>query len=254
MIITIDIGNTNIVLGGFEEDKLVFTARIATNSVITEDEYASKIQSVLSLQNITVEITGAIISSVVPPLNTIMKKAVELVCHVEALLVEPGVKTGLNLLCDDPATVGADLVCACVAAKHLYGAPLLVVDIGTATKFLLIDQDGAMCGAAITPGVVIGLKALASNTAQLPQISLKAPASVMGKNTIDCMRAGVVFGNASMVDGMIERFNQELGVMLPVVATGGLAPTIIPHCKHECTMDPDLILKGLYLIYQKNNK
>ncbi len=253
MILTIDIGNTNIVLGGFENDKLSFVARIATDATKTEDEYASKIRSILSLHQVEkTAVRGAIISSVVPPLNGVMKKALRYVYDVEPLLVGPGIKTGINLHCDAPATVGADLICACVAVHHIYGSPALIIDMGTATKMMLLDRQGAFTGAAIIPGVTIGLKALASGTAQLPQISLDSPKSVVGKNTVDCMRAGVVYGNASMLDGMIERYNEEVGETLPVYATGGLAATIIPHCKHEITMDEDLLLKGLYILYQKN--
>ncbi|MBE7048522.1 MAG: type III pantothenate kinase [Ruminococcaceae bacterium] len=253
MIITIDIGNTNIVLGGFSDTNLLFTARIATNPLITEDEYATKIQGVLDLRHANGNVEGVIISSVVPPLNTIMTRAIQMVYGIKPLLVQPGIKTGVNLLCDNPATVGSDLICACVAAKYLYCAPALIVDIGTATKIIATDKTGAMIGVSIIPGVEIGLKALATYTAQLPQISLEAPPSVLGKNTIDCMRSGVVFGNAAMLDGMIDRFCEERKEELPIIATGGLASTIIPHCKHNITLDPDLVLKGLCHIYRKNS-
>ena len=253
MILAIDIGNTNIVLGGFVDDELTFVARIATDSSKTEDEYAVKIGSILKLRGVDkTTVQGAIIASVVPPLNTVMKRAVKMAYAVDALLVGPGIKTGINLHCDNPASVGADLICACVATHQLYGSPSLIVDMGTATKIMLMDQNGTFCGASIIPGVNIGLKALASGTAQLPQISLEAPKSVIGKNTIDCMRSGVVFGNASMIDGMIERYNEAMGENLKVYATGGLAPTILMHCKHEITFDHDLVLKGLNIIYQKN--
>lgn len=253
MILTIDIGNTNIVLGGFEKDELTFVARIATDATKTEDEYAGKICSVLSIHNVEkTAVKGAIISSVVPPLNTIMKKAVKFVYGVDAILVGPGIKTGINIHCDAPSSVGADLICACVAAHHIYGSPSLIIDMGTATKMLVMDQKGTFIGASIIPGVTIGLAALASGTAQLPQISLDSPKSVFGKNTVDCMRAGVVFGNASLIDGMIDRYNEEMGEILPVYATGGLASTVVCHCKHEITLDENLLLKGLYILYQKN--
>lgn len=253
MILAIDIGNTNIVLGGFETDKLTFVARISTNAVKTEDEYATKIKSILALHEVDkTSVKGAIISSVVPPLNSVMKEAVKIVYGIDALMVGPGIKTGINILCDNPSTVGADLICACVAAHHLYGSPSLVIDMGTATKMMVVNRDGAFIGVSIIPGVNIGLKALASGTAQLPQISLEAPGSVLGKNTIDCMRSGVVFGNASMLDGMIDRFNEEMGEQLQVIATGGLASTIVPHCKHKITLDDDLLLKGLKVLYEKN--
>ena len=254
MILAIDIGNTNIVLGGFKDESLVFVTRMETSPSKTEDEYASKILSILSMHNISKnDINGAIISSVVPPLNAVMKKAVKFAYGVEPLLVGPGIKTGINIHCDNPASVGADLICACVAARHLYGSPSLVIDMGTATKMMVIDKTGTFIGVSIIPGVRMGLKALSSDTAQLPQIGLDAPESVIGKNTVDCMKSGVIFGNASLIDGMIDRFNQEMGEELAVYATGGLAGTIIPHCKHKITVDEDMLLKGLYIIYKKNS-
>lgn len=253
MILTIDIGNTNIVLGGFVDDELSFVARIATNAAKTEDEYATKIHSILALHNVDAsKIDGAIISSVVPPLTSVMKRALKIAYGVDSLSVGPGVRTGINIHCDNPASVGADLICACVAAHHIYGSPSLIIDMGTATKMMVIDERGTFIGVSIIPGVNIALRALASGTAQLPQISLEAPKSVIGKNTVDCMRSGVVFGNAAMIDGMIERFDDEMGLTLPVYATGGLAETIIPHCKHEITLDRNLVLKGLNIIYKKN--
>ncbi len=253
MILVADIGNTNIVLGGFDGDSLNFVVRIATNPKKTEDEYASKIRSILHMHNVMSEdVEGAIISSVVPPLNPIIKKALKLVYNVEPLMVEPGIKTGINLKCDDPSSVGADLICACVAANHLYGSPCLVIDMGTATKILLIDDSGAFSGASIIPGVAMGLISLSSGTAQLPQVNLEAPKTVAGKNTIDCMKSGVVYGNASMIDGMINRFFKEYGKDIPVYATGGLSSTIIPHCEHDIIIDDNLLLKGLNVIYNKN--
>ncbi len=253
MLLAIDIGNTNIVLGGFLDDTLVFTARIATNANKTEDEYATKIKNILALHQVEKkEIEGAIISSVVPPLNSVMKKAIKCVYGVDALMVGPGIKTGINIHCDNPSTVGADLICACVAAHHIYKSPSLIIDMGTATKMMVMDKSGTFIGVSIIPGVNIALKALSNNTAQLPQISLEAPKSVIGKNTADCMRSGVVFGNASMLDGMIDRFNEEMGENLKVIATGGLSSTIVCHCKHEITLDENLLLKGLNILYNKN--
>ncbi len=253
MVLAIDIGNTNIVMGGFLGDKLQFVARMATNTTKTEDEYATKILSVMSIHNVEKsQIKGAIISSVVPPLNAIIKKAINFAYGVDAIMVGPGIKTGINIHCDNPSSVGADLICACVAAHHIYKSPSLVIDMGTATKMMVMDRTGTFIGVSIIPGVAIGLKALASGTAQLPQISLEAPKSVIGKNTIDCMRSGVVFGNASLIDGMIDRFNEEMGEELKVYATGGLASTIVPHCKHNITLDADMVLKGLNILYNKN--
>ena len=253
MILTVDIGNSNINFGVFEGSEIKFVARVATERAKTEYEYAGAIANALSIYGIDKsEIGGAIISSVVPPLNTVMKCAVKLLYGVDAILVGPGVKTGINIHCDTPSSVGADIICACVAAHYLYGSPSLIVDMGTATKMMVMNGKGAFIGVSIIPGVMVGLDALANRTAQLPMVSLEAPKSVIGKNTTDCMRSGVIFGNASMVDGMIDRIFEEVGSPLPVYATGGLSSVITPHCKHKITYDEFLVLKGLNMIYQKN--
>ena len=254
MVLAIDIGNTNITLGGFEEDRLLFVAHISTDASKTADEYASKILHTLSLYKTDAgSVTGAIISSVVPPLNSIIKKAVNFIYGVTPLIVGPGIKTGINIHCDNPASVGSDIICACVAAHHIYQSPSLIVDMGTATKIMVMDKKGTFIGVSIIPGVLMGLKALSSGTAQLPQVSLEAPPSVIGKNTADCMKSGVVFGNASLIDGMIDRFCEETGENLHVYATGGLASTIVTYCKHKITLDENMVLKGLNIIYRKNN-
>ncbi|MBR2370722.1 MAG: type III pantothenate kinase [Clostridia bacterium] len=254
MILTIDVGNTNITCGGFDGSSLNFVVRMSTRLSMTEDEYASKILSILKLHNVEKkEIKGAIISSVVPPLNAVMKKAVKLMYGVDALVVGPGIKTGLNIHCDNPSSVGSDLICACVAANKLYGSPSLIIDMGTATKMTVLNKNGAFEGVSIIPGVMMGLDALAEKTAQLPKISLEAPGKVIGKNTVDCMKSGVVFGNAALIDGMIDRINSEMNCKLPVIATGGLAQIIIPHCTHNILVDEYLVLKGLELLYRKNS-
>jgi type III pantothenate kinase len=253
VILTIDIGNTNVAFGGFVDGECTFVARVATDSAQTEDEYASKMLSILSLRGVEREhIDGAIISSVVPQLTTVMKKAVRMICGVEALVVGPGIKTGINIHCDAPSSVGSDLICACVAVNHLYGSPALIVDMGTATKIMVLGDKGTFIGVSIIPGLRMGLRALSEGTAQLPQVSLEAPVSVVGKNTVDAMKSGVVFGHAAMVDGMIDRFDGELGLSLPVYATGGLSQLIVPYCKHDITLNDNLVLKGLELLYIKN--
>lgn len=254
MILTVDIGNTNIAIGGFSGDELSFVARISTDPKKTADEYASKIANILSLYDIDpAEVSGAIIASVVPPLTPIIKAALKFAYSVDSLLVGPGIKTGVNIHCDNPSSVGSDIVCACVAVHHLYGSPALIVDMGTATKMMVLDKRGAFIGVSIMPGVLMGLRALSSGTAQLPQVSLDAPPSVIGKNTADCMKSGAIFGNASMIDGMIDRFNEEYGEPLPVYATGGLASGIVNYCRHDVTLDTNIVLKGLNIIYKKNN-
>ncbi|MBE6550456.1 MAG: type III pantothenate kinase [Ruminococcaceae bacterium] len=254
MILTIDIGNSNIMLGGFEGDTLSFVVCISTETQKTSDEYASKILGVLALYGVGREnVKGAIISSVVPPLNSVMKEAVKLIWGIDSLMVGPGIKTGINIHCDTPSSVGADLICACVAANGIYGSPSLIVDMGTATKITVVNEKGAFIGVSIMPGVLMGLNSLAEDTAQLPKVELEAPRSAIGKNTTDSMRSGIVFGNAAMVDGMIDRINAEMGTALPVYATGGVAPMIVPHCKHDIKIDEYLVLKGLNILYNKNN-
>ena len=255
MILTVDIGNTNIVLGCFDGDEPSFVARVSTDANKTDSEYAVLIRNILFLHSVDKsEINGAIISSVVPPLTSVLRSAVMMSCGVKALNVGPGIKTGLNLLADNPSQVGADLICACVAAYNLYTPPAVIIDMGTATKILLVNEKAQFTGASIIPGAELSLKALAGGTAQLPQIGLDAPKNVMGKNTVECMQSGIVYGNASMIDGMIERTKEEIGCSPTLIATGGLSRAIIPHCKHNIIIDDNLILKGLLIIYNKNRK
>lgn len=254
MVLAIDIGNTNIAIGGFTGESLAFVVRLSTNALLTSDEYAAKILGSLAVHGVEkTSVKGAIISSVVPPLNKVMRDAIRLIYGVDPITVGPGIKTGIGIRCDDPASVGSDLICACVATHNLYGSPALIIDMGTATKITVVDKKGAFIGVSIIPGALMGLHALASGTAQLPQVSLDAPPSVIGKNTVDCMKSGAVFGNAAMLDGMIDRFNREVGEELPVYATGGLASAILPHCNHKITLDENLVLKGLNILYHKNN-
>lgn len=254
MILAIDIGNTNITIGGFYGEEMRFVARISTDATKTADEYSSQILHMLSLYGLDrAEVCGAIISSVVPPLTAIMSKSIKTVYGVDSLLVGPGIKTGIGIHCDNPASVGADLICACVAAHYLHGSPSLIIDMGTATKMMVVDKSGAFIGVSIMPGVMMGLLGLSSGTAQLPQVSLDAPSRVIGKNTADCMKSGAIYGNAAMLDGMIDRFNEEYGEPLPVIATGGYSHAIIKHCKHKIELDDDLVLRGLHIIYKKNS-
>lgn len=253
MILTIDIGNSNISIGGFEGDELSFIVRISTEINKTADEYSGKILGVLAVRGIEKHnISGAIISSVVPPLNSVIKEAVKTIWGIDCIIVGPGIKTGINIHCDTPSSVGADLICASVAANCIYGSPAVIVDLGTATKMTVLNDKGAFIGVSIIPGVMMGLNALSENTAQLPKVELETPGSVIGKNTTDSMRSGVIFGNASLVDGMIDRINADLEAELPVYATGELASLIMPHCKHKITVDETLVLKGLNILYRKN--
>ena len=253
MVLTVDVGNTNITLGGFESDSLVFVSSFSTCPNKTADELAISISDAVRLHGVSKEsISGVIVSSVVPPLNTALKRAIQFLFNVTAVFVGPGIKSGLMIHCDIPSSVGADIIAASVAAHGLYQTPCLIIDIGTATKMTVLDNKGAFIGTSIIPGVLMGLNALADTTAQLPEISLEVPDSVIAKNTADCMRSGVLFGNASMVDGMIDRICEEFGQVLDVIATGGMSSTLIPLCKHTILIDEHLVLKGLNILYQKN--
>ena len=253
MLLAIDIGNSNLTFGGFQEENLGFVARLSTDCTATEDEYAIRMLQVLALHDVDVKTVAAVIvASVVPQVNDAIRAAVERVFHVAPLFVEPGVKTGLGIRCDMPSSVGADLICACVAVNAMYTRPALIVDIGTATKLMAIDRNGAFIGVSIMPGIDMGANALALGTAQLPYVALGKPGSIIAKNTAECIRSGVVYGHAAMIDGMIERACEELGEALPVYVTGGLAPLVAPHCKREMVLDEHLILKGLQTIFRKN--
>lgn len=253
MVLAVDVGNTAITVGGFHKDSFSFVARLATVPTSTEDEYAARFRQVLALRGAELSsVSGAILASVVPPLNTTIKNALRIAFGIDTLVVGPGIKTGLNLRCDDPSSVGADLICACVAGKTLYGAPLLIADLGTATKLMLVEEHGAFAGVSILCGVTTALNALCASASQLPQVHPEAPASVIGKNTADCIRSGAIFGHAAMLDGMIERFCRETQTSLKVVATGEHTRLVLPHCSHDILTDDTLVLKGLALIYQKN--
>ena len=254
MILAVDIGNSHIVIGCIDNDNVLFTERISTNRGKTELEYAMDIRLVLFLRNIEVEaIEGAIISSVVPPISNTMKLAIEKVIGKEPLLVGPGVKNGLTIRIDNPAQLGSDLVVAAVAAIHEYPLPQVIIDMGTATTLSAIDSEGHFLGGVIIPGMMVALNSLSSSTSQLPSISLEAPKHAIGTNTIDSMKSGTVLATACMLDGMTERICEELGDKnATVIATGGLAKFVVPHCRTKIIYDDDLMLKGLNLIYKKN--
>ena len=253
MILTLDIGNRAINIGGFRGDAPLFVAHVASDARKTADEYAVSILSVLSLYSVDRgEVAGSIISSVHPEINPALKEALRILFGAEPLVVGPGVKTGLGIRCDMPSSVGGDLICASLAAHRLYGSPALVVDIDTATKMTLVNSDGAFVGTSILPGVLMGLDALSSTASLLPTVELSAPARVIGKNTADCMRSGVIYGNASMIDGMIDRIIAENGEAR-LVLTGSQAHLVAPYLGHTFTLDEHLVLRGLKMIYDKNN-
>lgn len=253
MLLAIDIGNTNITLGVFEGDVLTSTARLATDHRKTPDQYAIEIGQVLSLHGAVIDqIHHSIISSVVPSVGSAVQKAVSLLCDIDALVLGPGVKTGLNIRIDNPAQLGADLAAGATGALARYPMPCIVIDMGTATTVSALDKNGCFLGGAIAAGVRLTLHALADGTAALPSIHPAAPKTVIGRNTIDCMQSGIVFGTAAMLDGLIERMEAELGEPATVVATGGLSKEIIVHCKKKIVYDENLLLDGLRVIYEKN--
>ena len=253
MILGIDVGNTNIVLGCIEDGVITNTVRIRTEAGQTAAEYGIKLKQLLDFFGIDSKgFEGAILSSVVPPVTNPLKQAVEWLTGVKCLLVGPGIKTGMNVRIDDPGTLGCDLVVGGVAAIHEYGAPVIVMDLGTATTITLIDEQCAFRGGAILPGVKLGYRALAAGTSLLPDISITPPNKCIATNTVDCMRSGAVFGTAAMIDGMVERMETELGRPCAIVATGGIAKHIVPYCRREIICDNELLLKGLWVLWQKN--
>lgn len=228
---------------------------MASDTLKTEHEYAVLMKQILELDNIDIStVEGGIISSVVPPLTGTLKKAIQRVTGHKPMVVGAGIKTGLNILIDNPAQLGSDLAVSAVAALNEYKPPIIAVDMGTATTIMVIDKNGSFLGGPIIPGVALSMNALASKTSQLPKVSIEAPKKVIGTNTIDSMKSGAVFGAASMLDGMIDRIEEEIGMSATVVATGGLSGSIVPYCKHEIICDDDLLLKGLAIIYEKNVK
>lgn len=252
-LLAIDIGNTNIVLGCIRDRKILFTERLSTDHAKTALEHAFSIKTVLELYHINPrEVDGAIIGSVVPPVTSVIKEALYKITGCTAMVVGPGVKTGLNILMDNPAQVGSDLIVGAVAGIAEYPLPLILVDMGTATTICVIDGHKNYIGGMILPGLRVSLDSLTSRTSQLPRISLDPPKRLIGKNTIECMKSGILYGNASCIDGMIDRIEQELGQKTTIVATGGLAGTIAPLCTHQIILDDELLLKGLLLIYEKN--
>ena len=253
MLLTVDIGNTNITLGGYIGDSLKFISRLNTDTSLTSDQYAVQILDIVNLRSgKDTKISDAIISSVVPSALNAVSRALELITSKKPMIIGPGTKTGLNIKIDNPAQLGADLAVGAVGAKGKYPTPTIIIDMGTATTLSVIDKDGAFLGGVIAAGIRSTLDALASKTAQLPTISIEAPKSVIGKNTADSMKAGLVLGAASMLDGLIDRIEDELGSSTTVVATGGLAEIVVSACKKDIILDNNLLLEGLYKIYHKN--
>jgi len=255
MILTIDIGNSNIVLGGVREDTIVFEARLRTEATKTSDQYCVDLKILLDVYGVrTEDIEGCIISSVVPQVLNSFQSAIKKLTGKVSLVVGPGIKTGLDIRLENPGQTGADLVVADVAALREHKPPLIVIDMGTATTMSVLDETGAHIGGCIIPGVRISMDALTDKTALLPGLQLDQPKRAIGRNTIDAMRSGIMMGTACMLDGMVERMEQELGCKTTVIATGGIAKFIVPLCKTPMIYDKDLLIKGLATLYRENRK
>ncbi|MCR5150206.1 MAG: type III pantothenate kinase [Clostridiales bacterium] len=254
MLLAIDMGNTAIKFGVFDGEILVFTARMLTVRGKTGDQYAAEIKQIFSLRGFDcADITDLVISSVVPELTEVICSGVEIIAGIKPVVVKPGLKTGINILIDRPSELGADLLVGAVAAATKYTLPCLVVDLGTANKISVVKKGNVYAGGIIAPGIDVSLSGLSLSASQLFSVSVNVPSKVIGTNTIDCMQSGIVFGTASMIDGMINRINEELGSNTFVVATGGYAEKIIPHCKTNIHCEKNLLLHGLKIIFDKNS-
>ena len=255
MILTVDIGNSNIVLGGVRDKEIVFEARLRTEPTKTSDQYCVDLKILMEVYGVSnTDIEGTIIASVVPQVLNSMRTAIQKLTGKVPLVVGPGLKTGLNILLENPGQTGADLVVADVAALREHKPPLIIIDMGTATTMSVLDKNGAHIGGCIIPGGKISMDALTDRTALLPGLQLDQPKKAIGRNTIDAMRSGIMMGTACMLDGMVERMEAELGSKTTVIVTGGIAKFIVPMCKTPMIYDKDLIIKGLAALYRDNKR
>lgn len=252
MLLTLDVGNTHIAMGIYQNTDLLFVARLASDRFRTEDQYAVELRDILDIHGIDLfSIRDAVICSVVPTLTTILKYAIKKLRNIDAIDISNIPNPGINILLKDPSSLGADLLAGCVAAVNLFTLPAIIFDLGTATTICVVDQNKNMLGGVIIPGPLISLEALTSRSALLSSISLEAPNSTIGKSTPDCMRSGLVFGTACMMDGMCDRIESELNQVCTIIATGGLAKDITAHCKRNILLSDNLVLEGSRILYQK---
>ena len=256
MLLVFDVGNTNIVLGLYDGDKMIYHWRAATNELKTADEYAASLGMMFQLDGVTFAmVTDIIISSVVPPVNPTLEYLCRRYFHVEPMMVGPGMKTGLNILYDNPRELGADRIVNAAAGITLYGGPLIIIDLGTATTFCAIDEKKRYLGGAVTPGIGISMEALFQRASKLPRIELTPASSVICKNTVSAMQSGIYYGAIGQVDGIVRRMKKEMGYKeIKVIATGGLADLIASQSETIDVIDPLLTLKGLYILFKKNRK
>ena len=255
MLVAVDIGNTNIVLGFLDGDPIAGTYRITTKANHTSDEYGLFLTEFLRMSGFQPsDVDDVIICSVVPKVMHSFRSSIVKFLDIDPMVVGPGIKTGMNIQMDNPKTVGSDQIVDAVAASHEHPLPLVVIDMGTATTLCTVDKKGNYIGGVILPGLKVSLNSLSSKTAQLPYISLEVPSHVIGKNTIDCMRSGIIYGNVDMIDGILDRMALELGEVPTIIATGGLSRFIAPLCRHNIIVDDALLLKGLLILYRKNTQ
>ncbi len=253
MILAVDIGNTDITVGCADENKIYFTENIASDKNRTSFEYAVAFLDMLRIHNIEeTGLDGAIVSSVVPPLTGVIKEAAWRITRKEPLVVGAGLKMGINIKMDDPKSVGSDQIVYAVAGIKQYGAPLIVADMDTATTMFVIDNNSNYIGGMIAPGIGLSMASLAANAAQLYEVTIEAPKRAIAKNTVESIKSGIVLGCSAMLDGMIDRLQGELGYTAPVVATGKYAGVVVPHCNKKVLQDGELLMKGLWIIYEKN--
>lgn len=252
-LLVVDLGNTNLVLGVYRDDELVASWRLATARERTADEYGILARQLVG-DALHQSIEGAIVASVVPPLNSAMAFMVQKYFNVEPMFVEPGVKTGIAIQVDNPLEVGADRIVNCVAAHHEFGGPTVIVDFGTATTFDVVTADAKFVGGVIAPGLTISAEALFARAARLPRVDLRKPDHVIGTNTVVNMQSGIYYGYLGLVDGILARVKREVPDLGRVVATGGLAPLFADESEHVDLVDPELTMKGLKIIYERNRK
>ncbi|MBR5261595.1 MAG: type III pantothenate kinase [Oscillospiraceae bacterium] len=255
MIFTIDIGNSNINIDAVDNGSSMFHCRISSSRYRTGDEYAVLMKNIAEQHGFNLkEVSGVIISSVVPQLTSVLKYAVKLCTGCDALVMAPGVKTGLNIRIDDPGEMGSDIVAAAVGAITRYPLPCVIIHIATATSIGVIDKNGCYIGGLICPGHILGQVALEKGASRLPSVSLEPPKKVIGRSTGECLRSGIVYGAAAMLDGLIERISDELGESPTVVATGETGADIVHNCRSEIIFDSELKMRGLINIYEKNKR